>query len=63
MSDTFDLAKSGTFKMGSHSVKRIGYGAMQLAGPHVWGPPRDLDSAITVLREAVAHGASPWLWR
>jgi pyridoxine 4-dehydrogenase len=34
----------------------MGYGAMQLAGPHVWGPPRDVDAAIAVLREAIAQG-------
>lgn len=38
------------------TVNRIGYGAMQLAGPGVWGPPRDLDEAVAVLREAVASG-------
>ncbi|MEH2298317.1 MAG: oxidoreductase [Nostoc sp.] len=40
----------------SMSLKRMGYGAMQLAGPGVWGPPRDVDAAIAVLREAVALG-------
>jgi pyridoxine 4-dehydrogenase len=40
------------------TVNRIGYGAMQLAGPQVWGPPRDVDSAIAVLREAVALGVN-----
>src|ERR1700747_1413226 len=40
------------------SVKRMGYGAMQLAGPQVWGPPRDVDAAIAVLREAVAVGVN-----
>jgi len=42
----------------STSVNRMGYGAMQLAGPHVWGPPRDVDAAIAVLREAVAAGVN-----
>ena len=36
----------------------MGYGAMQLAGPQVWGPPRDIDAAIAVLREAVAAGVN-----
>lgn len=45
-----------TFKLGSHTVKRLGYGAMQLAGPGVFGPPRDHDAALAVLREAVAQG-------
>src|ERR1051325_3918870 len=40
------------------AVQRIGYGAMQLAGPEVWGPPRDVDGAIAVLREAVAAGVN-----
>lgn len=42
----------------SMKVKRMGYGAMQLAGPQVWGPPRDVDAAIGVLREAVASGVN-----
>ncbi|WP_437797073.1 aldo/keto reductase family oxidoreductase [Sorangium sp. So ce693] len=50
------LAKVGTFKMGSRTVKRFGYGAMQLAGPGVFGPPRDRDAALAVLREAVKSG-------
>jgi aryl-alcohol dehydrogenase-like predicted oxidoreductase len=48
--------KSGTFKLGDRTVKRLGYGAMQLAGPGVFGPPRDHEAAIAVLREAVAQG-------
>jgi pyridoxine 4-dehydrogenase len=40
------------------TLNRIGYGAMQLAGPQVWGPPRDVDGAIAVLREAVAAGVN-----
>jgi pyridoxine 4-dehydrogenase len=42
----------------SISLNRMGYGAMQLAGPQVWGPPRDVDAAIAVLREAVAAGVN-----
>src|SRR5262249_50665830 len=42
----------------STSVNRMGYGAMQLAGPQVWGPPRDVDVAIAVLREAIASGVN-----
>jgi aryl-alcohol dehydrogenase-like predicted oxidoreductase len=38
------------------TLNRMGYGAMQLAGPQVWGPPRDVDAAVAVLREAVASG-------
>jgi aryl-alcohol dehydrogenase-like predicted oxidoreductase len=40
------------------TLNRMGYGAMQLAGPQVWGPPRDIDGAIAVLREAVAAGVN-----
>ena len=44
------------FTLGSRPVYRLGYGAMQLAGPGVFGPPKDRDAAIRVLREAVAQG-------
>lgn len=47
-----------TFKLGDRIVNRLGYGAMQLAGPGVFGPPRDHGEAITVLREAVASGVN-----
>jgi pyridoxine 4-dehydrogenase len=47
-----------TFPATSLTVQRIGYGAMQLAGPGVWGPPKDVDSAVAVLREAVAAGVN-----
>jgi aryl-alcohol dehydrogenase-like predicted oxidoreductase len=50
------IDKAGTFKLGGRTVKRLGYGAMQLAGPGVYGPPKDRDTAIAVLREAVASG-------
>lgn len=46
----------GTFTLGNRTVKRLGYGAMQLAGPGVFGPPKDRAAAIAVLREAVAAG-------
>ena len=48
----------GVFTLAGNTVNRLGYGAMQLAGPHVWGPPRDVDGAIAVLREAVARGVN-----
>ena len=51
-----DIATAGTYALGSHEVKRLGYGAMQLAGPGVFGPPRDHDAAIAVLRAAVEAG-------
>ncbi|AZO43761.1 aldo/keto reductase family oxidoreductase [Mesorhizobium sp. M7D.F.Ca.US.005.01.1.1] len=51
-----NIQQSGTFTLGSHTVKRLGYGAMQLAGPGVFGPPRDHDAALAVLREAIAQG-------
>jgi len=47
-----------TFPGTSLTVNRIGYGAMQLAGPGVWGPPKDRESAVAVLREAVATGVN-----
>ncbi len=50
------LDQSGTFTLGDRSVKRLGYGAMQLAGPGVFGPPKDHDAAIAVLRAAVESG-------
>jgi pyridoxine 4-dehydrogenase len=50
------IEKSGTYVMGTHTVKRLGYGAMQLAGKGVFGPPKDHDAALAVLREAVASG-------
>src|SRR6202035_2621110 len=53
-----DLGGSFTLPNTSMTVNRMGYGAMQLAGPHVWGPPRDVDGAIAVLREAVAAGVN-----
>src|SRR5579859_2663195 len=53
-----DLAGSFTLPGTSLTVNRMGYGAMQLAGPGVWGPPRDVDEAIAVLREAVAAGVN-----
>ena len=51
-----DIGKAGTFALGDRTVKRMGYGAMQLAGPGVFGPPNDREGAIAVLREAVASG-------
>jgi len=51
-----EISKSGTFTLGGRTVKRLGYGAMQLAGPGVFGPPKDRDGAVAVLREAVAGG-------
>lgn len=53
-----DLAGSFTLPGTSMTVDRMGYGAMQLAGPHVWGPPRDVDAAIAVLRESVDSGVN-----
>jgi aryl-alcohol dehydrogenase-like predicted oxidoreductase len=50
--------RSGIFKLGNRVVKRLGYGAMQLAGPGVFGPPKDHGAALAVLREAVASGVN-----
>jgi len=52
----FNPAK--TFSLGGRPVHRLGYGAMQLAGPGVFGPPKDRDAAIAILREAVASGVN-----
>src|SRR5438132_598207 len=52
------LGGSFSFPDTSLTVHRIGYGAMQLAGPGVWGPPRDPDGAVALLREAVAAGVN-----
>ena len=52
------IDQSGTFALGGHAVKRLGYGAMQLAGPGVFGPPKDHAAAVAVLREAVASGVN-----
>jgi pyridoxine 4-dehydrogenase len=51
-----NLDKAGTFQLGDRTIHRLGYGAMQLAGPGVFGPPKDRDAAIAVLQEAVASG-------
>ncbi|WP_434568970.1 aldo/keto reductase family oxidoreductase [Pseudomonas sp. Z3-8] len=50
--------KAGTFLLGDRTVNRMGYGAMQLAGPQVFGPPKDPAAAIAVLREALAAGVN-----
>ena len=56
MSSTLTLNQSASFTLGDRSIKRLGYGAMQLAGPGVFGPPKDKAAALAVLREAVASG-------
>jgi pyridoxine 4-dehydrogenase len=58
MTKQMDLGGSFRLPGTSMTVNRMGYGAMQLAGPQVWGPPRDVDAAIAVLREAVAAGVN-----
>jgi pyridoxine 4-dehydrogenase len=58
MTTQTNLGGSFTLPGTSMTVNRMGYGAMQLAGPQVWGPPRDVDAAISVLREAVALGVN-----
>jgi pyridoxine 4-dehydrogenase len=50
--------QSKAFTLGDRIVKRLGYGAMQLAGPGVFGPPKDRDAALAVLREAAARGVN-----
>jgi pyridoxine 4-dehydrogenase len=58
MTKRLDLGGSFTLPGTSMTLHRMGYGAMQLAGPGVWGPPRDVDVAIAVLREAVTAGVN-----
>jgi len=58
MTKTMNLGGAFTLPGTSMNLNRMGYGAMQLAGPQVWGPPRDIDAAIAVLREAVAAGVN-----
>src|SRR6195256_802358 len=58
MTTQIDLGGTFTFPGTSLMVNRMGYGAMQLAGPQVWGPPRDVDAAMAVLREAVDAGVN-----
>ena len=53
-----DIRKAGSFNLAGHSVNRMGYGAMQLAGPGVFGPPKDRAMAIAVLRAAMASGVN-----
>ncbi|HXZ16812.1 MAG TPA: oxidoreductase, partial [Roseiarcus sp.] len=53
-----DISKAGTFRLGDRTVNRMGYGAMQLAGPGVFGPPKDRSAAVAVLREAIASGVN-----
>jgi len=52
------IDQSSTFTLGARTVMRLGYGAMQLAGPGVFGPPKDPDAARAVLRAAVASGVN-----
>ncbi|MBB4252538.1 aldo/keto reductase family oxidoreductase [Rhizobium sp. BK008] len=52
------IDQAGSFNLGGRSVKRLGYGAMQLAGPGVFGPPRNHGAALAVLREAVESGVN-----
>jgi len=53
-----DITAAGASPLGDRTVNRMGYGAMQLAGPRVFGPPKDRDAALAVLREAVARGVN-----
>jgi len=55
-SSTLPAQQAGTFQLAELSLARMGYGAMQLAGPHVFGPPKDREQALAVLRETVALG-------
>ena len=52
------LERSGTFQLRDLTVSRLGYGAMHLSGAGIFGPPKDRDAALAVLREAVASGVN-----
>src|ERR1700710_2797525 len=58
MTKQMDLGGNFTLPGIATPLNRMGYGAMQLAGPQVFGPPRDIDAAVAVLREAVAAGVN-----
>src|SRR5271155_3797817 len=58
MTKQVNLGGSFTLANTSLTVNRMGYGAMQLAGPQVWGPPRDVEAAVAVLREAIEAGVN-----
>jgi len=58
MTEQNNLAGTFTLPNTSMALNRMGYGAMQLAGPQVWGPPRDMSAAVAVLREAIASGVN-----
>jgi aryl-alcohol dehydrogenase-like predicted oxidoreductase len=53
-----DIGKAGTYRLGDRIVNRMGYGAMRLSGPDIYGPPADRDQAVAVLREAAASGVN-----
>src|SRR4030081_3163448 len=52
------VERSGTFRLGDLLVKRLGYGAMQLSGPGIFGPPKNRDTALAILREAISFGVN-----
>jgi pyridoxine 4-dehydrogenase len=53
-----DISNAGTYRLGDREVSRMGYGAMRLSGPGIYGPPEDRDQAVAVLRDAVASGVN-----
>jgi pyridoxine 4-dehydrogenase len=55
---TLTDANTGTITIGEHTVRRLGFGAMRITGPGIWGPPEDHDEAIAVLRRAVELGVN-----
>jgi aryl-alcohol dehydrogenase-like predicted oxidoreductase len=56
--DMSSIDQAGTYQLGNREVRRLGYGAMQLAGPGVFGPPKDPEAARAVLRETIALGVN-----
>jgi pyridoxine 4-dehydrogenase len=52
------VSASGTFQLGEHSLNRLGFGAMQLTGPGIWGDPKDPEECVRVLQRAVELGVN-----
>jgi predicted oxidoreductase len=58
VTDIIDITSAGIFSLGKRTVNRMGYGAMQLAGSGVFGPPKDRHAALALLRQAIARGVN-----
>src|SRR3954469_15767183 len=58
MTETATADASGTFQLGDFQVRRMGFGAMRITGPGIWGPPAEHDEVIRVLRRALELGVN-----